>query len=145
MAFLFRDCVLHGVVSFVNVNWYFCYLRLESWMFKNFWQHSLGKEFTSYVTFSLRCVAPLGTDHYFLEGGGGWAISKKNCWKTKRVRGATGKKNEASAFYYPGPVFDFLKKFLRKLLPTSKKIMHNVKSCPRKLPNPPPPTFKIKK
>lgn len=52
------------------------------------WSHECSRIFESIrwvrslrLTFSLRCVAPLRTDHYFLEGGRGWAISKKTAEK----------------------------------------------------------------
>ena len=51
----------------------------------------------------------------FFEGGGDRAISQKNMTPAtveksakNAERGAMAKQNRASAFYYAGPVFDFL-------------------------------------
>jgi len=63
------------------------------------------------------------------------------------VQGKPWGKNQEQAFYYSGPVFDVKEKLLHKLLPTKKTIIYSLKvrkkkSCPQKLPTPPPPRLK---
>ena len=68
-----------------------------------------------------------------MGGGGGWTITEKKKWlhskqllKYNCARGAMRKKKRACVFHYPGPVFDVLKRFLRKLFPP-QNFMHNLK------------------
>lgn len=64
-------------------------------------------------------------DHYISRGRGVGNFQKKSC-TAKILQGVHGDKNRASAFYYPGPVFDLKKKILHQLLP-AKNFMHNLK------------------
>jgi len=82
------------------------------------WSHECSRIFDSirwvrsvisYVTFSLRRVAPSGTDHYFFEGKGGLDIFLKRLLGKNRVRGAMGKKFKQVLCTNQGQVFDFKK------------------------------------
>lgn len=93
---------------------------------------------------------PLGTDHYFFEGGGGWAISKTNFAQQKLLKksykGSHGKNIEQVLSPNQVLCLTFEKSF-HKLLPT-KIILHNLKLrklnfIPQKIaPAPPPPALK---
>jgi len=58
---------------------------------------------------------------YFLRGGFGQLPETNSCTaktaEKKPCKGSHRRKNQASAFYYPGAISD-VKKFLHKLLPT---------------------------
>jgi len=91
---------------------------------------------------------------FFLRGC--WAISKKDPaqqkWLKKNcARGSTGvKENQASAFYYPGPIFDVKKNSCASwcppkenyIQPKSEKKIHAPQNCPTP-PPPPTPCYQI--
>ena len=63
------------------------------------------------ITWTWRLRYVLGTGHYFFEWGGVWGLGN---FQTKCASLQTGElwgKNQASAFYYPGAVFDIKNNF----------------------------------